>query len=319
MLSCFYGMPTLASAPLEKITRTPPPQIWNGRGYAWSAVIIASRLPEIIWRLLGFDAQMWPSPLYETIILLGLAIGAGKLCPIRNLAGFVLAIAALTFSWRVVVPWIEASNFFYSASHHLSWGGRFFLLRAIRTTGALFLIVTLIGSGIGRRELFLRLGNWHAPIQLERFLRLNRPIPWTRFALTLLLIFGVLLPAYLYSTLHPQIDQVHVLLSVLPWAVATSALNAANEEFQYRSVLLARLRNVVPPKEAFLLVAMLFGVGHYFGQPSGWGGVFMAGFAGWIWAKSMIETRGFTWAFTTHFVQDMVIFCFLAMSVGPKG
>jgi membrane protease YdiL (CAAX protease family) len=91
-------------------------------------------------------------------------------------------------------------------------------------------------------------------------------------------------------------------------------LNAANEEFQYRSVLLARLRTVVPTNEAFLLVAVLFGVGHYFGQPSGWGGVFMAGFAGWIWAKSMVETRGFTCAFATHFVQDMVIFCFLAMS-----
>ena len=40
----------------------------------------------------------------------------------------------------------------------------------------------------------------------------------------------------------------------------------------------------------------------------------MAGFGGWIWAKSMVETRGFTCAFATHFVQDMVIFCFLALS-----
>ena len=132
--------------------------------------------------------------------------------------------------------------------------------------------------------------------------------------MTLLLIFGVLLPVYLYSTLHPQIDRVHRLLLVLPWAVATSALNAANEEFQFRSVLLARLRNVVPPGEAFLFSAVLFGVGHYFGQPSGWGGVLLTGFAGWIWAKSMIETRGFAWAFATHLVQDLVIFCFLALS-----
>ena len=79
-------------------------------------------------------------------------------------------------------------------------------------------------------------------------------------------------------------------------------------------MLLARLTNVVSAKEAFLVVAIVFGVGHYFGQPSGWGGVFMAGFAGWIWAKSMVETRGFGCAFATHFVQDLVIFCFLAMS-----
>jgi membrane protease YdiL (CAAX protease family) len=308
------NMPTLAPSSLEKITRCPPPQTWNGRGYAWSAVIIASRLPEIICHDFGFNAEVWISPLSQTIILFGLAILAAKLCPIKNLPGFILAIAALTLGWRVVVPWIETSTVFHSASHNLSWGGRFFLLRAIRTTGAAFMIVTLIGSGIGRRELFLKLGNWHAPVQPEPFLRFRRPIPWTRFAVTLLLIFGVLLSVYLYLTLHPQIEDVHRLLLVLPWAVATSALNAANEEFQFRNVLLARLRNIVPPKEAFLLTAVLFGVGHYFGQPSGWGGVFMAGIAGWIWAKSMIETRGFVCAFASHFVQDIIIFGFLAMS-----
>ena len=303
-------MPPLATP----ITRSAPLRIWNVHGYAWTAVIIGSRLPEIIGLQFGFNVERWVSPLSQTIILLCWAIVTAKLCPTKDLAGFILAIAALTFGWRVVVPWIEASSVFHAASHHLSWGGYFFLLRAIRTIGVLFLIVTLIGSGIGRHELFLRFGNWHAPVRSEPFLRFPRSINWTRFAVTLLLIFGVLLPAYLYWTLHPQIEPMNRLLLVLPWAVATSALNAANEEFQYRSVLLARLRNIVQPGEASLLTAVFFGVGHYFGQPSGWGGVFMAGFAGWIWAKSMIETRGFAWAFATHFVQDMVIFCFLALS-----
>jgi membrane protease YdiL (CAAX protease family) len=296
------------------ITRSAPLRIWNVHGYAWTAVIIGSRLPEIICRQFGFNAERWVWPLSQMIILLCLAIVAAKLCPSKDPAGFILAIAALTFGWGVVVPWIEASSVFHAVSHHLSWGGNFFLLRAIRVTGALFLIVMLIGSGIGRRELFLRLGNWQAPVQLEPFLRFRRSLTWTRFAVTLLLIFGVLLPVYLYWTLHPQIEPMNRLLLVLPWAVATSALNAANEEFQFRSVLLARLRNVVQPREASLLTAVFFGVGHYFGQPSGWSGVLITGFAGWIWAKSMIETRGFACAFASHFVQDMVIFCFLAMS-----
>ena len=63
---------------------------------------------------------------------------------------------------------------------------------------------------------------------------------------------------------------------------------------------------------AALLTAVLFGLGHYYGQPSGPIGVLMAGFAGWIWAKSMIETRGSAWAFLIHMVQDIVIFSFLA-------
>ena len=307
-------MPTLLSASPEHIAQSAHSRTWIGRGFLWSAVFVASRLPEIICRELGFSAGVWVSPLYETILLISLAIGAARLCRNKNLAGFILATAALTFSWRAVVPWIEASPAFVLASQHLSWGAHFFTLRAIRTIGALFLIATLIGSGIGRRELFLRLGNWRAPVQPEPFFRLRHPISWTRFSLTLLLIFGVLLPPYLYWTLAPQGEHIHRLLLALPWAVATSALNAANEEFQFRSVLLARLTSVVSAKEAFLVIATVFGVSHYFGQPSGWGGVLMAGFGGWIWAKSMVETRGFTCAFATHFVQDMVIFGFLALS-----
>jgi len=307
-------MPTLLSASPEEIAQSAHWQTWIGRGLLWTAVFVASRLPEIICRELGFGAVVWVSPLYETLLLISLAIGAARLCPNKNLAGFILATAVLTFSWRVVVPWIEASPAFVAASDHLSWGARFFALRAIRTIGALSLIATLIGSGIGNRELFLRLGNWRAPVQPEPFLRFRHPISWSRFSLTLLLIFAVLLPPYLYWTLDPRSDYVRRLLFALPWAVATSALNAANEEFQFRSVLLARLKSVVPAKEAFLVIATVFGVSHYFGQPSGWGGVLMAGFGGWIWAKSMVETRGFTCAFAMHFVLDMVIFGFLALS-----
>ena len=307
-------MPTIASASPEGIVQSVHSQTWIGRGFLWGAVFVASRLPEIICRELGVTAGAWVSPLYETFFLIGLAIVAGRVCPKKNLAGFIFAMAALTFSWRVVVPWIEASPSFVAASRHLSWGAQFFVLRAIRTVGALCLIATLIGSTIGRDELFLRLGNWRVPVHLEPFFRFQRPISWARFSLMLLLIFGLLLPPYLYWTLDPRTDYVRRLLFALPWAVATSVLNAANEEFQFRSVLLARLTSVVPAKEAFLVVATVFGVSHYFGQPSGWGGVLMAGFGGWIWAKSMVETRGFACAFATHFVLDIVVFCFLAMS-----
>lgn len=307
-------MPALAPFKPENITLGSLARSSSGRGYAWSAVIIGSRFPEIICREFGFDAGLWISPLSQTFILLGLAIVAARLCPVQHVAGFILAIAALSFGWDVVVPWIESLGAFGSTLHHLSWGGQLFLLRAIRTIGALFLILTLLGSGIGLNDLFLRLGNWRAPVQPEAFLWFRRPIPWMHLAVILPLIFGVILTVYLYSTLHPQIERVPRLLLVLPWAVASSALNAANEEFQFRSVLLARLKGIVAPKEAFLLAAVLFGVGHYFGQPARWGGVFLAGFAGWVWAKSMVETRGFAFAFVTHFVLDMVIFYFLAMS-----
>jgi membrane protease YdiL (CAAX protease family) len=159
-------------------------------------------------------------------------------------------------------------------------------------------------------------GNLAAPAQPIPFLGLRKPIPWTVFGPALLVVFGVALPLFLYFTVHPDFTAAGRILHFLPWILLIAALNAANEEFQFRSVLLAHLRNVVSPPEAVLLTAVLFGLGHYYGQPSGPIGVLMAGFAGWIWARSMIETRGFAWAFFIHMVQDIVIFSFLAVGAG---
>ncbi|NUQ25067.1 MAG: hypothetical protein HUU34_14055 [Saprospiraceae bacterium] len=58
--------------------------------------------------------------------------------------------------------------------------------------------------------------------------------------------------------------------------------------------------------------AAIFGGIYYFGTPGGPLGLLMAGFLGWLLAKSLVETRGFGWAWSIHFLQDVVIlFAFL--------
>lgn len=313
-LACIFFQNTVAIIPpSNQIAQSAPPPRLSSRDYVWAAVLIASGVPEIVCYQFGIDRGMWLS-LIELFVILGLAALAAKIHPVKNLVGFILAIAAMKFGWDVAVPWIEASGVYQSLTSSLDWSRRFFLARAIRLIGALLMIFTLIGSGIGRRELFLTVGNWRAPVQPELFLRFRRPVPWTRFTIALLVIFGVILPLYLYFTLHPDIGRARLLLPLLPWALVMSVMNAANEEFQFRSVLLARLKDIVSPREGVILTAVLFGVGHFFGKPGGWVGALIAGIAGWIWAKSMIETRGFTCAFASHFVQDVVIFGFLALS-----
>jgi uncharacterized protein len=59
--------------------------------------------------------------------------------------------------------------------------------------------------------------------------------------------------------------------------------------------------------------ALIFGIVHYYGNPSGIPGVLMAGFIGWFLSKSMIETGGFFWAWFIHFLQDVVILFALLM------
>jgi hypothetical protein len=68
------------------------------------------------------------------------------------------------------------------------------------------------------------------------------------------------------------------------------------------------------------MVAVYFGIMHFYGVPYGVVGVLLAGFLGWILAKSMQETRGLFWAWFIHFWQDVWIFSFLAIgSITPGG
>jgi CAAX protease family protein len=282
------------------------------RFIAWSAVI-ASAIPEIIWRESGHQTSFWFNGV-ESLLLVLAGLALLWIPRLRRVARFVFAVAALNFGWDFLAPALVQTSFFHALSQDASWGVRLFLARIPTLWGILLLGFTLIGSRTTRRDLFLIRGNLSAPAQPVPFIGLRKPIPWTVFGPALLVVFGVALPLFLYFTVYPDFSQRGRIAQFLPWILVVSALNAASEEFQFRSVLLAHLRNIVSPAEGALLTAALFGLGHYYGQPSGPVGVVMAGIAGWLWARSMIETRGFVWAFFIHMVQDVVILSFLAVA-----
>jgi membrane protease YdiL (CAAX protease family) len=279
---------------------------------AWSAVI-ASAVPEIIWRESGHRISFWFTGT-ESLLLVLAALAVLPFSRLRGLARFLVAVAALNFAWDFLAPSLGRTNFVHSLSQNASWGGRLFIARILTLSGIVLMGLTLIGSGMTRRDLFLCRGDLAAPAQPIPLLGLQKPIPWTVFGPALLVVFGVALPLFLYFTVHPDFTAGGRIFRFLPWILLLAALNAANEEFQFRNILLAHLRNVVPPGEAVLLTAVLFGLGHYYGQPSGPIGVVMASIAGWAWARSMIDTGGFAWAFFIHMVQDIVIFSFLAVA-----
>ncbi len=280
----------------------------------WAAMIIGSALPIIVSRLSG---QVSPVslPLAQTLVLVITALliyGSDRL---RPLVGFILTIAILRLGWFGVAPLLADWAPIQALSASGSWGEQQFISRLLNCVGALLMLTTLIGKSFTRRDLYLDVGQLDASAQPERILWIRKPIPWTRLGPQLLFVFGIVLPAFLFVTLRPDFGHLSRLWRVLPCALATAVVNAANEEFQFRCVPLAHLRGVLPIREAMLLTSIFFGVAHYYGQPSGPIGVVMATIAGWIWAKSMVETRGAGWAFAIHMVQDIVIFCFLALAV----
>ncbi len=274
---------------------------------AWAAVI-GTTLPEVIWQESGHQVSCWFT-LIESLLVLGAAILAFWIPSLRSLTRFLIAVALLNLAWSCISPALAALPSVLAVTDHASWGARLFLARTFTLSGAILVSLTLIGSGITRRDLFLCKGNPAAPAQ-------PFGVSWMWLGPAFMLVFGLVLSGYLYLTVHPNFNVSERIIRTLPWSIAVATLNAASEEFQFRSVLLAHLRGIFRPLEMALLTAVFFGLGHYYGQPSGPLGVLMAGFAGWIWARSMIETRGGVWAFLIHFVQDIVIFAFLAVGAG---
>ena len=290
---------------------TPSP---SARIIAWAAVI-GSTLPDIIWQESGHPASVWFPAIESSLLLLTAAVVIWVLS-LRGLARFLIAVAILNFAWDYLAPALAGLPAVRAVTDHVSWGARLFLARSFTLSGVILVSLTLIGSGITRRDLFLCKGNPAAPAQPIRFLGLRKPVPWTWLGPAFIVLFAVVLAPYLYLTVHPNFSVSDRIVRTFPWSLAVAILNAASEEFQFRSVLLAHLRNVFRPGESILLTAVFFGLGHYYGQPSGPLGVLMAGFAGWVWARSMIDTRGGVWAFLIHLAQDVVIFTFLVVGAG---
>ena len=281
---------------------------------AWLTVFVGSSLFDIISREYFGTSHWWIGATQAAVLTIaGMAALLSQ--RFRPIGRFMLAVAILRLCWYVVAPKLKATQTVLAWSDGADWGLHLFIARCLPLVGAGLMLFTLVGAGIRRRDAYLQIGDMSARAEPIPWLGIRQRIRWTVFGPILLVIFGIALPSYLYYTLDPDFAARARIVQYLPWILATALVNAFNEEFQFRCVMLAHLRNVVAPAEAIVLTAMLFGIGHFYGQPSKTLGVVMAAIAGWAWGKSMVETRGLGWAVLIHTVQDIVIFSFLAMTL----
>lgn len=110
----------------------------------------------------------------------------------------------------------------------------------------------------------------------------------------------------------------HTFFTLLPLVLLFSATNAWYEEIFSRFVIVAGLHGKIKPIAICWISAIIFGVPHFFGTPSGLFGVIMSGLLGWLLAKSVLETKGLGWALFIHFLQDVVIFGAGAMIIAGQ-
>jgi hypothetical protein len=287
---------------------------------AWATMLVVSMLPNALLYELGGGMPDWLS--WAKIGLLTvLAAAAFFWRPLRPLRNYFLLLLAIFVS-ETLVGLLTSSAL---------WRGWFGGSSAPFTTSMLGaqlsrLIVSLLMIGVlfalryRRADFFLTLGKLDAPITPVRWLGFPNPDPWTRFGgqFALYISLGTLL--FLVLGGRPTPAALLGALPLLPAVLLFAAMNAFNEEMTYRASLLAGLTSAVGPQQALWNTALFFGIGHYFGVPYGVVGVIMASFLGWMMGKAMLETRGFFWAWLIHFLQDVLIFSFMAIgSITPGG
>lgn len=154
-----------------------------------------------------------------------------------------------------------------------------------------------------------RWGDLRAPARPVRALGIRDGESWRKVGITFAIIISVVTGVFLvlaYGTQLGRVEATSWMLALLV-AVPLSATNALTEELVTRWAVVASLggsRSRLAPWAS----ALIFGGVHWFGIPGGPAGALMAGFLGWLLARSVQDTRGIGWAWIIHFSQDVLIF-----------
>jgi membrane protease YdiL (CAAX protease family) len=172
----------------------------------------------------------------------------------------------------------------------------------------------LLLTGHKRQDFFLAKGKIDAPVEPSKLLGMRKPEPWTRIGSIFAVVFGTVMFVFLVLSSRPSLNSFGQALPLIPVALLIAAINAFNEEFTLRAAPLSQLWSTLGKQQALMITTAFFGLGHFYGIPWGVLGVLLSSFLGWFLGKSMLETRGFFWAWLIHFIPDAFIFTFFAIS-----
>ncbi|MCB0640519.1 MAG: CPBP family intramembrane metalloprotease [Phaeodactylibacter sp.] len=173
------------------------------------------------------------------------------------------------------------------------------------------LIVSLATHPSSRQ--FLALGNLGIPAAAEKWLGINGRASWAVNALQLLLVISLATGIFMFLGVQQAGRLSTFQWSFVPVILILALCNSFSEEIIFRFFLIGQLYGAAPKLTILILSAVLFGLPHYFGQPSGVVGALMAGLLGYILAKATYETQGLGIAWSIHFVQDVLIYTALFM------
>lgn len=184
---------------------------------------------------------------------------------------------------------------------------------AIFAIALIVLGVTYLASKKNARA-FYRVGNIDAPAEPVSWLGIKKTDRWKSVGRNFAIIVSIATGIFVYLNVASGQTLQSENLRFLPFIFIFAGMNAFTEEAITRLSLVAALHGTAPGSVIAISSALLFGIPHYFGVPGGILGSLMAAFLGWLLAKSIMETRGFFWAWFIHFLQDVIIFTALFLA-----
>jgi len=218
-------------------------------------------------------------------------------------ASIIVTIAAFTiFRLNSVTPLIRVT---FSRNEYLNSHLKYQVLLLILASIVLVLAYLQNPTNF---SVLLSVGNISAPAKPVTWFGIGQNRSWL-FAglyLSIIITMGTLTFVYLQFR-HLKMSVVEV-LPYIGWILLFSLTNSFSEEAIFRVGIISPSMGTVDASYIVLISAVIFGFAHFGGMPHGLIGMFMAGFLGWFLAKSVIETHGIFWAWSIHFIQDVIIY-----------
>jgi membrane protease YdiL (CAAX protease family) len=209
--------------------------------------------------------------------------------PLRTYAGMlVLLILLAVFFWNALPTWMSRQAWFPDPSGYAAA----FIMQTPKLVAAFVMMAVLALLGYRRQECFMSCGA-HGKL-------------WIGIGVVGAIAMGLTMVVYLQTTTAEAKGAGAI--RYLPLALVLAAMNSFAEEMLYRGVLFGPLLRQVTANQAISMTAVLFGIAHYHGTPSGFPGMGLTLIAGWIFGLAMVETRSILLPWFLHFVPDVVIY-----------
>jgi membrane protease YdiL (CAAX protease family) len=280
---------------------------------ALTITLLISRLPEIILRdVVGMDIPALAWPIAALVITTVLWLGARVVAWLRPFERYLAVMIAVTMA-IVAVEAIFTSGLWATLVPPTTQPMILLLAERVLLAGlGLLVIGAALGLGATRQEAYLVVGDLDGPTNIRR--SNGQLLGWKRFGPIAFVGLMLLMVWFAVPQLPDHIDLAAALPFIAIGAVA-ALLNAFWEEAAFRAAPLSMLQRAIGPSAGVVVLAIWFGLGHYYGGiPSGPMGAVASGAVALLFGRAMIETRGLAWPLALHFAGDFVIYTFLAIA-----